>query len=134
MKRSKSNVNQFRRLDRVADRIKRELAVLIQQKSEDPRFFKVTLIDIDLSPDLSYAKVFFTILGDVDKKALTDALNSASGFFRHLLAKRVNIRRVPQLHFVYDESIEQGQRLSALIDSAIESDEKLHSKGGKHAN
>jgi len=75
--------------------------------------------------DFSHAKVYFTFIGGtLETKEVTKVLKETASFFRHELGHRLNIRTLPQLHFVYDESIEHGARLSALIDQAVESDEK----------
>jgi ribosome-binding factor A len=85
----------------------------------DPRVGMITVTSVDVSPDISHAKVYFTTL---DKDAVAEAsegLKRAAGFLRSQLAKRIKLYTTPQLRFVYDESVERGDRLSRLIDSAI---------------
>ena len=104
---------------RVADLIQRELSDLLRREVRDPRVGMITLTSVDVSPDLSHAKVFFTIL---EKEKLDDtirALRRAAGFLRSQLAHRMKMYTTPELRFVYDESVERGDRLSRLIDSAI---------------
>jgi len=84
----------------------------------DPRVGLVTLTGVELSRDQSHAKVFFTVLGADAEEAL-EGLQRASGFLRSELAHRLTIRKVPELHFAYDESVERGMRLSRLIDEAV---------------
>jgi len=135
------------RVQRVADQIQRELATLIQLEVKDPRVGMVSITGVDVSKDLAYAKVFITVLnslgddeavnrstlsepGELDKLEIEEnlkALKKAAGFLRTMLAKRLRLRVVPKLDFHYDGSIERGQQLSALIDSAIAADKKLGS-------
>jgi len=111
------------RPQRIAELLKRELAMLIPQTVRDPHVGRVTLTYADVAPDMSHAKIYFTLLGDVSKvKETQRALNHAAGFLRHELRGRVILRSIPQLRFVYDESIERGARLTGLIDRAIAED------------
>ena len=105
---------------RIAEQIQRELADLIQLEVKDPRVGMVTLTDVEVSVDYSHAKVFFTTLGGADQIAeAATGLNHAAGFLRHELSHRIKLRSIPHLHFVYDESVERGVRLSRLIDTAV---------------
>jgi ribosome-binding factor A len=80
----------------------------------------VTLTDVEVTADYAHAKVFFTRLGNDDQIAAAAAgLNHAAGFLRHELGRRITLRGIPQLHFVYDESVERGIRLSQMIDEAV---------------
>lgn len=116
---------EFSRPQRVAAQLQRELAQLIQFCVKDPRVGLVTVSGVEVSRDLSHAKVFVSMLdGKHDVKDALKGLNSASGFLRSELSKRVKMRAVPNLHFVYDASVENGANLSALIDAAIASDRK----------
>ncbi len=110
--------NGYKRTDRIAELIRRKLAQIIQMELKDPRLPGfVTVSAVKLSADLSHAKVYFTVLND-DRELALSVLNSASSFLRTSLARTVKLRTIPQLHFVYDESIEYGHRLSRLIDEA----------------
>jgi ribosome-binding factor A len=111
------------RLRRVADQIQRELAGLVRGEVKDPRVGMVTFTGVEVSPDLAHAKVFFTSLGDTEGRAATLAgLERAAGFLRSMLGARIKLHNTPELHFVYDESVESGIRLSRLIDEAVASD------------
>lgn len=112
-----------KRAHRVADLIHHQLAQLLKKEINDPRLEKITLTAVDVSPDLKQAKVFFSLLNVDDVKETTAVLDKASGYLRCLLAKSTALRHVPHLHFVYDESIEYGAKLSQLIDDAIHRDE-----------
>ena len=79
----------------------------------------VTLTSVDVAPDLSHAKVFFTILDKDRQRDTTKALQRAAGFLRSQLSHRMSMYTTPELRFVYDESVERGDRLSRLIDSVV---------------
>lgn len=104
---------------KVADLIQRELSELIRLEVRDPRVGMLTITSVDVSPDLSHAKVLFTIL---EKQHLTETLEGlqrAAGFLRSQLAHRMKLYTTPELRFDYDESVERGDRLSRLIDSVV---------------
>lgn len=113
---------EYSRTQRVSDYLRRELAQLIQFEVRNPKVGMASITDVEVSRDLSHAKVFVTI---VDKDTAEDAeenikaLNSAQGFLRSLIAKDSSMRTVPRLHFVFDGSIGRGQHISALIEEAI---------------
>lgn len=112
---------EFGRPQRVADFLKRELASLIQQEMRDPRLGMVGVNDVEVSRDLAHAKVFVTILGKESSEAAKEpieVLNKAAGFMRSQLAKTIQMRTVPRLHFVFDDSVYRGASLSSLIDEA----------------
>lgn len=114
---------EFSRSIRVAEQIRRELAELVQMEVKDPRIGLVTLTDVEITPDYAHAKVFFTSLkGEAGIDDVLAGLRAASGFLRRELGRRVRIHTLPELHFAYDRSVEQGDRLSRLIDEAVKSD------------
>ena len=105
------------RPQRLGDLIQRELSELIRLDLRDPRVGMLTITSVDVSPDLANAKVFFTMF---EKDKLQDTLHGlkrSAGFLRSQLAKRISMYTTPELRFVYDESVERGDRLSRLIDS-----------------
>jgi ribosome-binding factor A len=107
------------RPQKLADLVQRELSDLIAHDMRDPRVGMVTITSVDVSPDLSHAKVFFTLL---DKGKLEDTqrgLKRSAGFLRSQLARRIKLYTTPELRFEYDESVERGDRLSRLIDQAL---------------
>ena len=114
-----------KRLDRIGDLVGQELAQLIQNELRDPRLGMISVIDARVSRDLSHADVYVTVLG-ADVGPALEALNHASGYLRSLLAKNLNLRTTPRLRFLYDESIEKGRKLSALIDEAVARDAAHH--------
>ena len=104
---------------RIADQIQRSLAELIRTEVRDPRVGLVTLTGVELSRDQSHAKVFYTVMGS-DAAEAGEGLTRAAGFLRSALAHELTIRKVPELHFEFDESVERGVRLSRLIDEAVQ--------------
>ncbi|NRB38186.1 MAG: 30S ribosome-binding factor RbfA [Pseudomonadales bacterium] len=120
----------FSRQTRVADYLRRDLSLLIQREIRDPRLTMVSVTDVEVSRDLSHAKVYVTIMGCEDKAASVEplnALNGAAGFLRSMIAKSTTWRTTPALRFVYDESVSRGSYLSSLIDTAVKED-SLHPK------
>jgi ribosome-binding factor A len=110
------------RPQKLGDLIQRELSELLQRELRDPGVGMVTITSVDVSPDFSHAKVFFTVL---DAAKLDDAkrgLKRAAGFLRTQLAKRLKLYTTPELRFEYDESVERGDRLSRLIESTKKRD------------
>ena len=110
----------FARTDRVAEQIRRDLSELIRSDIRDPRVQQVSLTAVEVTPDYEHAKVFYTALvAESERDALAQGLKRASGFLRHELSRLLMLRTVPELHFVYDTSVERGISLSSLIDSAV---------------
>jgi ribosome-binding factor A len=105
------------RPQKIGDLIQRELSDLLCRELRDPRVGMVTITSVDVSPDMSHAKVFFTILDKENLRETTETLQRAAGFLRSRLAKRVTLYSMPELRFQYDESIARADRLSQLIDS-----------------
>jgi ribosome-binding factor A len=109
---------------KVADLIQRELSELIRLEVRDPRVGMLTITSVDVSPDLSHAKVFFTILNKEHLAETLQGLQRAAGFLRSQLAHRMKLYTTPELRFAYDESVERGDHLSRLIDSVLPPPEK----------
>ncbi len=114
---------EFSRTRRVSEQVQRELSVLIREEISDPRLGMVSVSGVEISRDLAHAKVYFSTLGGADEAEQSlRVLSGAAGYLRRLLGQRLIMRAVPQLHFKPDHSLEQGARLSALIDKAVKSD------------
>lgn len=111
----------MQRSDRVGDEIQRVVADLIQNEIKDPRLPPiVSVVEVKASRDLSHAHIYISVMGtEQQKKDCAAALRSASGFIRRELAHRVRLRISPELHFIIDESIERGIRMTKLIDEAM---------------
>jgi ribosome-binding factor A len=105
------------RPDRVADQIRAELAALLMREVRDPGIGFITLTRVSVSPDLQNARVLYTVLGDAAaRSASAKALTRAVPFLRRQIGGRLRLRRTPDLHFVYDDSIEGQDRVERLLD------------------
>ena len=125
-------MREFKRTDRVADQLQKELAVLIQREVKDPRLGMVTVSGVEVSRDLGYADVHITLLGEQDPERIKEnlkGLKRAGGFLRSQVARRIKLRHVPELRFHYDESVVRGQHLSSLIEEAVASDRSRQPEG-----
>ncbi len=116
---------EFKRTDRIADQIQRDLAELIRHSVKDPRVGMVTVNQVLVSKDLGYAEVYVTLLTiddvteDSDEvKSTIKILNGAAGFLRSELSRLIKLRTIPQLRFHFDASVGEGRRLDGLIRQA----------------
>lgn len=118
---------EYKRSDRVADLLQKEVADLIFRRVKDPRVANITVTGVDVSPDLKYARVFFCVMtGVADAKAKEEAssgLDKAKGFIRQELGKRLRLRFIPQLDFHYDTSFEYGDRIERILKDLQKNDE-----------
>lgn len=101
--------------ERAASEIQKELSDILLTEVRDKDLQKVTITFVKVTDDLSFAKVYFTTLDENREKVLRD-INNASSFFRTLLADRLDIRHIPELKFVYDDSIEYAQKVEKIIN------------------
>lgn len=108
--------------EKVASDMQRELGNILLLEAKDEDFKHVTITDCDVTNDLSFAKIYFITTDDREK--VTKDLNNAAGFFRSLLAERLQIRHTPELRFIFDESIEYGQKIEKIIEKLHEEDNK----------
>jgi len=116
---------EYSRAQRVGDYLQRELAGLIRTGLRDPRIGMVSITGVEVSRDLSYAKVFFSALGIEEPaagKELVGVLNGAAGFLRREVARDSTMRVVPELRFVFDSSIGHGMYMDKLIAEATAAD------------
>lgn len=105
------------RIERVTQQLQREIAQIIHQELKDPRLGFVTITKVELSKDLTHAKVSFSCLGTPEEQTRSqEALDHATGFIRGLLKKRFRLRVIPRLAFRYDDSIQDAITLSAALD------------------
>ena len=112
----------FKRSERVAGQLRRDLAKLIQQEIKDPKVGFVSLSDVEVTRDLSHAKVFITVFEPEKAQESLKALRHASTFLRLRLGQELRLRHVPELHFVHDDSVEQGGHIDELISKALNAD------------
>ena len=105
------------RQDRLGQQLQREIAVIVQRELKDPRLGFVTITKVELSKDLSHAKVGFSCMGSAQERAdVQDALDLSAGLIRNLIRKRFHLRIIPELSFRYDHSAEHSIELSEKLD------------------
>jgi ribosome-binding factor A len=110
-------MSQGSRPDRVADQIRSEVASLLAREVHDPGIGFVTITRVQVTPDLQHARIHYTSLGDDKARAATaKALGRASVFLRRQIGSRLRLRRVPELEFLYDESIAGQDRIEQLLN------------------
>jgi ribosome-binding factor A len=120
-------MNSFKRADRVADLVKMEISDLLLKQVRDPRIGSVTITGVKVTDDLRTARVFFVELGkDQCSEDVRAGLGRAAGFLRRELGRRIRLRCVPELFFVYDPSFAYGNRIERLIS-------EIHREGETHA-
>jgi ribosome-binding factor A len=117
------------RVRRIAERIRNDLAEVLWRSTSDPRLEGVTVTDVEVDRELAYATIYVTALeGEGRREEALQGLKHASGFLRTSLAKRIPLRAFPQLRFRWDESLEQGSRIDALLK--VVRDEGQKTDGG----
>lgn len=109
------------RVERVAQALKEEISNIIHDELKDPRIGFVTVTRVELTQDLRYAKIFFSVLGsEKEQKDTQEALESAAGFIRRLIAHRVKLRLVPEVRFIQDKSCEYSIHIQQELDKIKE--------------
>ncbi|MDD2927381.1 MAG: 30S ribosome-binding factor RbfA [Candidatus Omnitrophica bacterium] len=123
------------RQDKVAEAIRQEASVIIHDKLKDPRLGFVTIMNVEVTQDLRYAKIFFSVLGNDDAhKNTKEALDSALGFVRKLIAQRLNLRFAPEIAFYEDRSSEYSVRIEEVLNEIKEIDEQNKPKKSRRRN
>ncbi|MBM3249268.1 MAG: 30S ribosome-binding factor RbfA [Candidatus Omnitrophica bacterium] len=111
------------RIDKVAEAVRQEASLIIHDKLKDPRLGFVTVTRVEMAPDLRIAKIYFSVLGKPeDFKKTKDALDSALGYIRMLIAERINLRFAPEIIFYEDHSSEYSVRIQEVLDKIKEDD------------
>lgn len=110
------------KIDRIASNIVKEISYILATEVKDNDIKFVTVTDAKVTNDLSFAKIYFTVLDENRKKETLEALKNASGFIRKQLADRIDIRHIPELEFIYDESIAYGKKIEDIIEHIHEED------------
>ena len=114
---------EHKRTDRIADLILQELAEVLLRKVQDPRLSDITLTSVEVSADLRHAKIYYSLLGDDEKRSKAAlGLESAKGFVKRELGKRLQLRRIPDISFYFDASLEHGSHIDRLLAELKESD------------
>ena len=112
------------RVERLQESIKEELGEILQREIKDPRIGFASVTSVRVSNDMSHVKVFVSVLGDEQQKKDTMAgLESAKGFIRSEIGKRIRLRHTPEMHFIADNSLEEGARIISLLNQ-IQSQEE----------
>ena len=130
-------VREFERTQRVSHFLHEELARLLQSTVRDPRVQEVNLTGVEVSRDLSHAKVFFTLISDAsseERAEVTAVLSKVSGFLRSELAKASTMRTVPRISFRFDESVGRGRDMETLLRKVRRADEQLHTGDSEDAS
>lgn len=110
------------KIDRIASNMIKEISYILANEVKDQDIKFVTITDCHVTNDLSFAKVYYTVLDESKKEETKKALKNASGFIRRELMDRIDIRYTPELEFVYDESIEYGKKIENIIDEIHKED------------
>lgn len=108
------------KLERLSHIFTEEISKVLMSEVKDENLKFVTITDVKIASDLSHAKVYFTVLDESKKEEITSSINKASGFIRTKLCNNVQIRKMPELHFVYDESIDYANKIENIIDKLKE--------------
>lgn len=118
------------RPDRVADQVRAEVAALLGRELQDPGLGFITVTRVHVTPDLQIARIYYTTMGDDRARRRTaEALRRALPFVRRSIGSRLRLRRVPEIQFVFDESIEQHERVERLIQEIHETDALRQAEG-----
>lgn len=112
------------KIERLNNTLMREISMILQTEIKDNDIKFVTLTAVKTTSDLSYSKVYVTCLDDENRSKIMKALNNASGFIRKILADRVEVRHIPKLEFIFDESISYGQKIEEKIKEIHLEEEK----------
>ena len=103
------------KIDRINHSMMREISYILETEVKDQHIKFVTITDVRVTSDLSFAKVYFTVLDDEKRLDILKALKQASGFIRSKLCEKIDIRHMPELEFIYDESIAYGKKIEDKI-------------------
>jgi len=120
---------EYKRSDRIADQLHREIAELVFRRVKDPRVQMVTITGVEVSKDLQHASVFYCVTGkpgEKEKKAVAEGLSKATGFIRQELGKRLHMKHLPPLAFRHDQSFDYGEKIERLLKE-IHKDEQPES-------
>ena len=105
------------RIKRLNHAFMEEISMILMKEIKNENLKFVTITGCDITNDLSFAKVYFTILDKTKKELITKELNDASSFIRGKLSEKIEIRHTPELKFIYDESIEYGEKIDSILDN-----------------
>lgn len=112
------------KIERLNHAFQEEISMILMTEIKDEDIKFVTITGVETTSDLSYAKVYFTVLDDTKRKSTLEALNGAASFIRGKLSERVEVRHTPELKFIYDTSIEYGNHIDEIIDNINKEENK----------
>ncbi len=112
----------YKRTDRLNELLKEEISQILQRELKDPRIGFVTVTRVEVSPDLSWADVYFSVLGEYDPSTQENVLNHSSGFVKGLLGRRIRIKKVPNIRFHYDDSLKRADRVLSMLNEMFPDD------------
>ena len=113
------------RLNRVSSELKKTISLLLRSKVKDSKLSLVSITEVEVSKDLSFAKVYYSCLIENDKEYVAKAFDKSKGFFRTSIGKNLRLRIVPNLKFIYDDSAEYGIKMNTIIEQARLEDSKI---------
>ena len=108
------------KIERLNDQFQKEISIILQTEIKDQDIHFVTITGCETTNDLSFCKVYFTVLDNSKKDSTLEALRGAASFIRGELSKRVQVRHTPELKFIYDDSIEYGNKIEKIIEKINE--------------
>ncbi len=114
------------KIERLNSQFEKEISLILQTEIKDEEIKFVTITGCEITSDLSFCKVFFTVLDDHKKESTLEALNGAASFIRGQLSQRIEIRHTPELKFIYDDSISYGNHIEKLIEQVHEKDKETN--------
>ncbi|MFC3022483.1 30S ribosome-binding factor RbfA [Vibrio zhugei] len=123
---------EFSRTQRVSQQLQKELAMILQREVRDSRIGMVTISDVEVSRDLSYAKVFVTFLcvGEQTPESCLKALREHEVHVRMMLGRRIRLRLTPEIRFQYDNTLVEGMRMSNLVSEVVSNDQRKQQESG----
>lgn len=110
------------KIERLNDQFQKEISYILMTEVKDKNVKFVTVTDVEITNDLSYAKVYFTLLNEEYLEVTKKSLDKASSFIRAKLAETINIRHTPEIKFIYDESIKYGEKIEKIIEEINKED------------
>lgn len=112
------------RCQRIGDQLRGEISAMLQRDIKDPRIGFVTIMDVEVAPDLSHATVYFTVFGSEDEKSESlQGLQSTASYMRREMGRRLHLKRIPQLHFRYDKTTDKGAHMEDIFSQIKEEDQ-----------
>ncbi len=108
-----------RRVERLNEQFRRELMDILHNEVRDPRIGSLTVTQVEVTPDLYHAKIYLTSLDPETRTSSLEGLDAAAPFIRREIGRRLHIRRAPELHFTWDETLAHAQRIERLLSEAL---------------